>query len=154
MEQTLGDGLVVQPTAWALGNVRILKFSRINAKVSLLGESNQRGREMYQVNDKRHPTVPPAVCSQQMFILMVDQDAIHLGQVQDVVNLVFLESVVDRNNDTARRQDAVNGLKKGRRTGGEDADARQTSLEEVVSQAAGPVGHFPVRATDEDAIGC
>lgn len=129
MLQPLEDGLIIRATPRTLLDVRVY------------------------VNQQRHLGALALVRPQQALKLLIDDDAVHLGKLKDVGNIIFLEPIVGRHDDTPRGHDAVDGLEEGRRVGGEDADAAVALLLEEVGQAPGAVGKGRVGAAEGDAVG-
>lgn len=85
--------------------------------------------------------------------LVVDNDAVNLSKLKYVGNVIWLQSVVCRRNNTARGWDAIDGLEEGRRVGGEDANALQAVLFQIVGQASGTIGKFLVGPVQYRAVG-
>lgn len=83
---------------------------------------------------------------QKMDIFVIDDDAVDLGKLKDVGNIVRLQSVVCRRNNGTRRRDTVDGLEESRRIGRENANALEAVLFQIISQASGAVGKFLVGA--------
>lgn len=77
--------------------------------------------------------------------LVVDNNAVHLGKLEYISNVVWLQSVVCRRNNATRSRDAIDGFEKGRRIGRENANALQAVLFQIVGQASGTIGKFLVR---------
>lgn len=85
--------------------------------------------------------------------LVVDNNAINFGKLEYVSNVLWLQSVVCRRNNTARGRDAVDGFEKGRRIGRENANALEAVLFQIVGQASGAVGEFLIGPVQYRAVG-
>lgn len=85
--------------------------------------------------------------------LMIDNNAINLGKLEYVSNVIWLQSVVCRHNNTARGRDAVDGFEKSRRIGRENANAFQAMLFQIVGQAPGAIGEFLIGPVQYRAVG-
>lgn len=85
--------------------------------------------------------------------LVVNNNAVYFGKLEYVSNVVWLQSVVCRRNNTARCRDAVDGFEKGRRIGRENANALEAVLFQIVGQASGSVGEFLIGPVQYRAVG-
>lgn len=85
--------------------------------------------------------------------LVVDDNAVNLGKLKDVSNVVRLQSVVCRRNNTARGRDAIDGFEKSRRIGRKNANPLQAVLFQIVGQAPGAIGKFLVGPVQYRAVG-
>lgn len=72
------------------------------------------------------------VSVKQFSKLLVGNDAVDFGKVKDVGNVIRLQPVICRHDDTARRHDAVDGLKKSRGIRGKDTNSLIPVLLEIV----------------------
>lgn len=94
-----------------------------------------------------------SVGAQEVGKFIVDNDGIDIGKLKDVSNVVGLESVVGRDNDSTGGDNAVERFEKGGRVGGQDADSLEPMLLEIVGEAGGAFRGELVGAPDVDAIG-
>lgn len=90
---------------------------------------------------------------QHMDKLVIDNDAVDLCKLKDVGNVVRLQPVVRGRNHCTSRRDAVDGLKKRRRVGRENANALEAVLFQIIGQASGAIGEFLVGAVQDGAVG-
>ena len=90
---------------------------------------------------------------QQMDKFLIDNDAVDLGKLKDVGNIVRLQSIVcGRNHGTCRRY-AIDGLEKSRRIGRKNANALEAVLFQIIGQTSGAICEFLVGAVQNGAIG-
>lgn len=129
MPQPLEDSLVERAALRALGDVGV------------------------QVDQDVHIWVRLPELLQQRLELAVDNHAVHLCEVQDIVDILLIEAVIHRHTDSPSSRDAVDALEEGRGVGGQDADALEGVLEEVVREAARAVGELRVGAAQLAAAG-
>ena len=84
--------------------------------------------------------------------LLVYDNAINLGEVEDIGNVILLQAVIHRHNHCPSGDNPKDGLKKGWSVGGKDADAPVSVLLEIVGEAPGAVGKLGVGAAEDGAV--
>ncbi|CRK30502.1 hypothetical protein BN1708_005159 [Verticillium longisporum] len=127
--QAFEDSIVKGPTQLALGSVRVGVDEEVHAGMGLFEVIEEMGK------------------------LGVDDDGVDLSKVKDVVDVIGLQSVIDGDIDAASGCNAEDGLEKGWCVGGQDADATEAMLDEVVRQTTSAVGKLAVGPTKGLAIG-
>lgn len=110
-------------------------------------------RQFYRVDDQGDIRMSLLEQIQKTNKFMIDNNAINFGKLEYVSNVIWLQSVICRRNNTARSRDAVDGFQKGRRIWRENANALQAVLLQIVGQASGAIGEFLIGPVQYRAVG-
>jgi len=105
------------------------------------------------IDNDRHLGMALAVGAEQPLVLGIGDDDVHFSEVEDVKNILGLQTDVDGNDNTAGCHDAVDALEKSGRVGREETNPFQTLFSQIVGEAAGAVGQLHVGAPEHFAIG-
>jgi hypothetical protein len=96
------------------------------------------------INNQRHILVILLEHIKQAHKLIINNNAVHFSKIKDIGDVVWLQTVVSRDNGRAGGDDAVDRLEKSRRVWGEDTHATIAMLEEIVSKASGAISKLGV----------
>lgn len=90
---------------------------------------------------------------QQANKLLIDDNAIDLGKVEYVGNVVLLEPIVDGDKDAPGRGHAKNGIEEGRSVGCQDTNTSKAMLDQVIRKTPGTVCELAIGAAQGGAVG-
>lgn len=106
----------------------------------------------YQIDKYVNIRMRAAKKLEQRRVLLISDDAVYLGKVKYVGNVLGHKPVIGRNHDASRGGNRIDGLEEGRGVGGKDADSAVAMLDEVVGQASSAVGELAVGAAQDTAV--
>ena len=98
----------------------------------------------YDINDDGNIRVGLLVRVKKMGVLGISNNGIHLGEVEDVGDVLRLKTDVDRHHNTASCYDTVDGLEESRSVGSQKTNALIATLAKVVGETTSTIGKLNV----------
>lgn len=107
----------------------------------------------YIIDNQRNLRVIALISTQEALKLLVDDDTVNVGEVEDVFDIVLLEAVIGRYHDSSSSNDAIDSFEEGGRVRRQNSYALESMLLQVVGQTSCLIGELLVGTANGDSIG-
>lgn len=107
----------------------------------------------YIIDNQRNLRVLALVSTQKVLKLLIDDNTVNVGEIEDVFYIVLFEAVVGRYHDSSRSNDSINGFEEGGCVRRQNSYALEPMLLQVVGQTSCLIGELLVGTANGDSIG-